>query len=272
MTEKKEAVRSLGESIGFGNMMSLASLCWREMLIEKYGTDSGAFTVGPCVGSSEAKELATKDARIAELEAELDRYKVCGCGDEVLPCWRCERDEDVADRKCLNETVQILRSKLEKSERTVARLFEERNYLAAERERLLPLAIEQEKRPTEVLVLKADEFDRFAASRQTVNEDLFRRAVTWLFSGDTGASSETMLRFALGFPPSRQFGQREPLDAGDLGRCIRLVEDIPEVREHFESIGREVPRFRPILENWDALLSMSPEEQGRWLRKQRGDG
>jgi hypothetical protein len=53
---EKEAVRRLGEAIGFGNMMTLASQCWREMLIERQGSDSGAFTVGPCVGTVRAWE------------------------------------------------------------------------------------------------------------------------------------------------------------------------------------------------------------------------
>lgn len=40
---EKELVRKLGEQIGYGNMMELASECWKESMIEKGYPTSGVF-------------------------------------------------------------------------------------------------------------------------------------------------------------------------------------------------------------------------------------
>ena len=54
---EKEYVRKLGEQIGYGNMMHLASECWQEMLTEEYGSPAGAFTVGLPVGANDEQYL-----------------------------------------------------------------------------------------------------------------------------------------------------------------------------------------------------------------------
>ena len=38
-----EEVKRLGDQIGYGNMMMIASALWAKMLIDEGGTDSGAF-------------------------------------------------------------------------------------------------------------------------------------------------------------------------------------------------------------------------------------
>jgi hypothetical protein len=38
-----EEVKRLGDQIGYGNMMTIASALWAKMLIDKGWTDSGAF-------------------------------------------------------------------------------------------------------------------------------------------------------------------------------------------------------------------------------------
>lgn len=55
-----------------------------------------------------------------------------------------------------------------------------------------------------------------------------RRAAEWLLSGDTGISSETMCAYFLGIKKGDVFGSQAPSDAADRGRCIRLLERIPE--------------------------------------------
>lgn len=52
------------------------------------------------------------------------------------------------------------------------------------------------------------------------------RALAWSLGGDTGVSSETMCAFFTGVP-MRQWSSA-PHDAADRGRCIRLLERIPE--------------------------------------------
>lgn len=59
-------------------------------------------------------------------------------------------------------------------------------------------------------------------------ESIERRAMERLLSGDTGISSETMIAFFTGVPKSGPFGMQAPSDAADRGRCIRVLQAIPE--------------------------------------------
>lgn len=75
----------------------------------------------------------------------------------------------------------------------------------------------------------------------------------WMRSGDTGTSSETMAAIALG-ADSGDFGA--PYDPSDFGRCYRLVQAIPAIRDAFPRIAELVPAFAGILREWDALVAI----------------
>lgn len=47
-SNEREAVRSLGDNIGYGNMMDLAQECWRDVLASD-NLAGGEFAIGPCV-------------------------------------------------------------------------------------------------------------------------------------------------------------------------------------------------------------------------------
>jgi hypothetical protein len=51
MNDERFLVRQLGDRIGFGNMMHIASNLWREKL-ELQGLEGGEFSVGPCVAGT----------------------------------------------------------------------------------------------------------------------------------------------------------------------------------------------------------------------------
>lgn len=52
-----------------------------------------------------------------------------------------------------------------------------------------------------------------------------QRALQWLLSDDTGTSSKTLCAFMLGL---NVMWPSVPADADDRGRCIRLLQHIPE--------------------------------------------
>lgn len=54
---------------------------------------------------------------------------------------------------------------------------------------------------------------------------IYDRALFWAMSGDTGISSEAICNHMLGYPERRVM---PPSDASDRGRCIRLLELVPE--------------------------------------------
>lgn len=58
------------------------------------------------------------------------------------------------------------------------------------------------------------------------NKPIEQRVLFWALSGDTGISSETIAAYFTGNPARRFTGA--PSDAADRGRCIRLLELIPE--------------------------------------------
>lgn len=64
MTQKEEieAVKHLGEKIGYGNMMTLATALWRKNLRDAGYPESGAF-IGTIYGllNQEGKEIADKE-------------------------------------------------------------------------------------------------------------------------------------------------------------------------------------------------------------------
>lgn len=60
------------------------------------------------------------------------------------------------------------------------------------------------------------------------NKSIETRALFWALSGDTGISSEAIAAHMSGYLTSRRFGMQPPSDRDDRGRCIRLLELIPE--------------------------------------------
>lgn len=106
-----------------------------------------------------------------------------------------------------------------------------------------------------------------------------RKVLEWMLSDDTGVSSETMVAIAFDIPKRGHFGLDAPHDPGDFGRCYRLVQSVPEIREHFGKIGEKVKAFHGILANWDELsrIYLRDLPTGRSaelyekIRKLRGD-
>lgn len=56
-------------------------------------------------------------------------------------------------------------------------------------------------------------------------QPVLNRALFWAMSGDSGISSEAIANHMAGYQPRRL---SPPSDASDRGRCIRLLELIPE--------------------------------------------
>lgn len=71
------------------------------------------------------------------------------------------------------------------------------------------------------------------------------RALRWALSGDTGSSSETLCNFMLGFKAKRA---TPPSDASDRGRCIRLLQLIPEWIDELPELARaDKPREELVI-------------------------
>ena len=94
-----------------------------------------------------------------------------------------------------------------------------------------------------------------------------KRAITWLLSDDTGASSTAICAHMLGECSEGD----APSDSGDLGRCLRLLELIPEWGPRISEMGQYGPSWAGLIEEWAGIVELyntegglSPTERPRW--------
>ena len=73
--------------------------------------------------------------------------------------------------------------------------------------------------------------------------------LNWLLSGDTGASSESIMRVMEGVPGPCY----TPLDLPDVGRCVRLLDRVPEYRERLAEMGKASEYWAALLPHWGEL-------------------
>lgn len=83
------------------------------------------------------------------------------------------------------------------------------------------------------------------------------RAAKWAATGDTGSSSKAMLSVMVGERPKTSFCY--PHDGGDLGRCIGLLDAVPEYRERLAEMKAIGPEWAALIDHW-------PELEARWRR------
>jgi hypothetical protein len=74
----------------------------------------------------------------------------------------------------------------------------------------------------------------------------------WLKTGERGISSETMVEHLTGFPClSPHFGPSHPLDPSDFGRCMKLLNAVPELRLRLDEMRTLSPVWNALVDNWD---------------------
>jgi hypothetical protein len=91
----------------------------------------------------------------------------------------------------------------------------------------------------------AKELDRTTGNPDPKPED-------WLLGPDTGISSKTIYSVMTGCQLSR-FRAGAPKDAGDFGRCFRLLELFPAWRERMREVSERWPAWAGLVEAWPAL-------------------
>lgn len=78
----------------------------------------------------------------------------------------------------------------------------------------------------------------------------------WLDSGDTGISSLAIVTVMLGGKRKRNILDNHPHDSSDLGRCIRLLDAIPEWRDRLEEMGEDDPYWAALVRHWAELETL----------------
>ncbi|HGN0867350.1 TPA: hypothetical protein ACKROV_000560 [Providencia alcalifaciens] len=84
----------------------------------------------------------------------------------------------------------------------------------------------------------------------------------WLASDDTGASSKYMASILSGqFNVSHNY----PWDPSDLGRCIRLLEAVPELESELHKMKACSPQWAAVVDNWDKWKGLHKAGEGEKL-------
>jgi len=76
----------------------------------------------------------------------------------------------------------------------------------------------------------------------------------WATSGDTGVSSEFLCRYLLGFDPNTIWGYSAPSDADDRGKCIRLLNKMPEWWDRLDELIS-------VSEDWEKQVPLIKDER-----------
>ncbi len=85
-------------------------------------------------------------------------------------------------------------------------------------------------------------------------EGLSFRAIAWRNGGDTGLSSVALVSFLMGWPIESVYDRgRHPLDVADLGRCIRALDRMPELRERLSEAKGMSPVWSALIDRWADL-------------------
>jgi len=93
--------------------------------------------------------------------------------------------------------------------------------------------------------------------------DAYKRLARWALTDDTGMSSKAIGHRYLGLPPAHGY-YSHPHDAGDFGRCYRLLNAMPEIDIAIMSGASSA--WNRLVGNWPALTMAYEDElpQGRW--------
>lgn len=91
----------------------------------------------------------------------------------------------------------------------------------------------------------------------------------WLASHDTGMSSLYMASVLSGQICSSGFAF--PWDPSDFGRCIRLIEAVPEMAGFINKMQSHGPEWAAIVANWEEWKKLYHDENSEELYRQMKD-
>lgn len=86
-------------------------------------------------------------------------------------------------------------------------------------------------------------------------ESIEVRALRWALGKNVGASSKSIARHMMGMDQG-SLGASYPLDGGDLGRCIALLDAVPEWRSRLPEMSIHSPAWAALVTAWDELTAM----------------
>lgn len=91
-----------------------------------------------------------------------------------------------------------------------------------------------------------------------MNSDIGQRTARWLSSHDTGMSSTAIVCHMVGGHCDGSY----PLDVSDLGRCLRLLELIPQWKGRMHEMARYGGAWAGLASHWEEIAASMADEVG----------
>ncbi len=98
------------------------------------------------------------------------------------------------------------------------------------------------------------------------------KALEWLTHGERGVSSQVIFSQLTGLNITRDHGPYpdHPADPDDLGRCIRLLDFVPEFKPRFGEMSARSAVWARLVESWDELTALLEMEVPGWKDGRHG--
>lgn len=91
-----------------------------------------------------------------------------------------------------------------------------------------------------------------------------QQAMSWLFSGNTGLSSECIMATLLCGEKVKNTdlyrASAYPRDPSDFKRCVELLKAVPSFRERLDLMKGVSNKWAVLVEHWDELENLLNEE------------
>tara|TARA_B100001059_G_C17763437_1_gene544191 strand:- start:921 stop:1304 length:384 start_codon:yes stop_codon:yes gene_type:complete len=88
--------------------------------------------------------------------------------------------------------------------------------------------------------------------------ELKENVFNWIATGRVGSSSKAMAMTACGMPSDKSY----PSDPDDFNRCLLMLAEVPEVRQHFDKIADLGVVWGRLIERWDEIEKSFIDEAG----------
>ena len=96
-----------------------------------------------------------------------------------------------------------------------------------------------------------------------------KRLAEWLVGRDTGSSSKAIMLWLSAGVKDETWGASTPSDPSDLGRCLRLLERIPEWKPRIGEMAEAGGEWPTYVEYWQKMADSMEAEVGiHWEKGQ----
>lgn len=102
-------------------------------------------------------------------------------------------------------------------------------------------------------------------------DSLEKRIAEWFASSDTGLSSKAIALWLWQKKKDERWGPATPSDVGDLARCLRLLEIIPEWKQRIPEMADAGGLWPTFVKHWDEIVEAFMAECGGTIPAQYGE-